>query len=226
MALLLLKCQKSTFLNKSSESDRAPSAQLLPQPKTTGHKNDQQPKASVEEIVPRQRKATFDVAKRFMEAIVFMKTPWPILPDDKYSMVEAALNFVIDVLDRQQSLAGAPAGTTSLCQLPSSPSHKIDPQTWDAVSLGLCLMLFSWIYDIDSAPNRTYLKPMISTIREWLANGAGETVVCSGLLALCCETELRIQVTKLLFDDAYLCKVVDDTISWFMRMEVLIRINH
>ena len=46
------------------------------------------------------------------------------------------------------------------------------------------------------------------------------------MLALCSATELRTQVKKLLFDDAYLCKVIDDKISWFMRMEVLNRIYH
>jgi len=35
------------------------------------------------------------------------------------------------------------------------------------------------------------------------------------------ETELRIKVKELLFDDAYLSKVIDDKKSWFMRMEVL-----
>jgi hypothetical protein len=35
------------------------------------------------------------------------------------------------------------------------------------------------------------------------------------------ETELRIQIKELLFDDAYLSKVIDDKKSWFMQMEVL-----
>jgi len=35
------------------------------------------------------------------------------------------------------------------------------------------------------------------------------------------ETELQIKVKELLFDDAYLSKVVDDTNSWFTRMEVV-----
>ena len=34
-----------------------------------------QPKASSDQNVPQYQKATFEVAKRFMEAIVFMKTP-------------------------------------------------------------------------------------------------------------------------------------------------------
>jgi hypothetical protein len=40
------------------------------------------------------------------------------------------------------------------------------------------------------------------------------------------ETELRIQIKELLFDDAYLSKVIDDKKSWFTRMEVLDLIYH
>jgi len=35
------------------------------------------------------------------------------------------------------------------------------------------------------------------------------------------ETDLRIQVKELLFDDAYLSKVIEDKKSWFTRMELL-----
>jgi len=71
-----------------------------------------------------------------MEVIVFMRTPWPIISDDKYSMVEEAWKLAIEAQDRQRALAGAPAGTPSVCQLPSGPSLKIDLQTREAVSLG------------------------------------------------------------------------------------------
>jgi len=40
------------------------------------------------------------------------------------------------------------------------------------------------------------------------------------------ETECQIKVKKLLFDDAYLSKVVDDKKSWFTQMEVLDLIYH
>jgi hypothetical protein len=40
------------------------------------------------------------------------------------------------------------------------------------------------------------------------------------------ETDLRINLKELVFDDAYLSKVVDDQKSWFMRMEVLDIIYH
>jgi len=39
-------------------------------------------------------------------------------------------------------------------------------------------------------------------------------------------TELRIQVKDLLFEDAYLFKVIEDKKSWFTRMEVLDFIYH
>ena len=71
-----------------------------------------------------------------MEVIVFMRTPWPIISDDKYWMVEEAWKHAIEAPDRQRALAGAPAGTPSVCQLPSGPSLKIDLQTREAVSLG------------------------------------------------------------------------------------------
>jgi len=87
-----------------------------------------------------------------MEAIVFTKTPWPILSDDKYWMVEEAWKRAIEAQDRQRAFAGAPAGTPSVCQLPGGPSLKIDPQTREAVSLGICLMLPYQIYNIDLCP--------------------------------------------------------------------------
>ena len=155
MAPPLLKHQKSALLNTSSESDRAPSAQALPQPKSSGDQNALQPKASANQNVPQHQKATFEVAKRFMEAIVFMKTPRPIVSNDKYSMVEEAWKLAIEAQDRQRALAGAPPGTPSVCQLPSGPSLKIDPQTREAVSFGFCLMLFYQIYDTDYGPNYT-----------------------------------------------------------------------
>jgi len=130
MAPPLLKRQKSVLLNKFSESDRAPSGRALVLPKkSSGDQNIPQPKASSDQNVPQHQKATFEVAKRFMEAIVFTKTPWPILSDDMYSMVEEAWKLAIGAQDPERALAGAPVGTPSVCQLSSGPSLKIDPQT-------------------------------------------------------------------------------------------------
>jgi hypothetical protein len=73
MAPPLLKCQKST-IQILRESDIVP-AQALPLPKAGGDQNVLQPKAVGDHNVPQHQKATFEVAKRFMEAIVFTKTP-------------------------------------------------------------------------------------------------------------------------------------------------------
>jgi len=84
-----------------------------------------------------------------MEAIVFTKTPWPIISDEKYSMVDEAWQLAIEAQDHQQALAGAPVGAPSVCPVPGGPSRKIDPQTREAVSvnsvfcssIGLVMML-------------------------------------------------------------------------------------
>jgi hypothetical protein len=147
MAPPLLKRKKSALLNKFSDSDRATSGRALVLPnQSSGDQNIPQPKASSDQNVPQHQKATFEVAKRFMEAIVFTKTPWPILSDEKYSMVEEAWKLAIEAQDRQRALAGAPVGTPSVCQLPGGPSLKIDPQTREAVSLEFCLMLLYQTY--------------------------------------------------------------------------------
>jgi len=66
----------------------------------------------------------------------------------------------------------------------------------------------------------------MSTSRGRLAVGARRTIVRSYRLDLGSETELRIQIKTLLFDDAYLSKDINDKKSWFTRMEVLDLINH
>jgi hypothetical protein len=78
----------STLRNKLSESDRVPSNKALPLRKSSGGQNITQPKASSDQNVPQHQNATFEVAKRIMEAIVFTKTPWPILFDNKYAKLE------------------------------------------------------------------------------------------------------------------------------------------
>jgi len=79
--------------------------------KSSRDQNISQPKASSDQNVPQHQTGTFDAAKRFMEAIVFTKNPWPIISDDKYSMVEDAWYLAIAAKDRQHALAGAPEGT-------------------------------------------------------------------------------------------------------------------
>jgi len=89
---------------------------VLPQLRSSGVQNAPQPKASPDQNVLQHQTATFEVANRFMQAIVFMNTPWPLLSDVKYSMVEKAWKLSIEAQDHQWALADAPAGTPSLCQ--------------------------------------------------------------------------------------------------------------
>jgi hypothetical protein len=147
MAPTLLKRAKSSLLDTLSESDRALSARALVLPTmSSGDLTIPQPKASSDQNVPQHQKATFEVVNRFMEAIVFRKTPWQILSDDKYSMVEEAWTLVIEAQDRQRALAGAPEGTPSVWQLPGGPSLEIDLQTPEAVSLEFSFMLLYQTY--------------------------------------------------------------------------------
>jgi hypothetical protein len=94
MAPPLLKCQKST-INILHKSDIVP-AQALPLPMAGGEQNVPQPKAGGDHNVPQHQKATFDVAKRVMEAIIFTKTPWPIISDEKYLMVDEGSELAIE----------------------------------------------------------------------------------------------------------------------------------
>jgi len=128
----LLRGQKSK-INISPESYIV---QALPLRKAGGDHNVPQPKAGGgDHNVPQHQKATFEVATRFMEAIVFTKTPWPITSDGKYSMVDEAWQLAMEAQDHQLALAGATVGAPSVCQLPGGPSLKINPQTQDTVSV-------------------------------------------------------------------------------------------
>jgi len=82
--------QMSTLLNKLTKSDCAPSALARPLPKTSGDGNIPQFKASCVQADRNHNQATFEVVKTLMEEIMFTKTPWPILTDAKYTMVEKA----------------------------------------------------------------------------------------------------------------------------------------
>jgi hypothetical protein len=129
----IAQTQKST-VNILCESEFVP-ALALPLPKAGGVHSVPQPKAGGDNNVPQHQKATFEVVKRFMEAIVFTKTPWPIISDEKYTMVDQAWQLAIEAQDRQWALAGAPVGAPSECQLLGGPSVKIDQQNRQAVSV-------------------------------------------------------------------------------------------
>jgi len=84
-ALPLLQHHKST-INISCESDIVKTLAL---PKAYGDQNVPQPKPEGgDNNIPQHEKATFEVAKCVMEAIIFTRTPWPIMFDEKYSMVD------------------------------------------------------------------------------------------------------------------------------------------
>jgi hypothetical protein len=69
-----------------------------------------------------------------MEAIVLTKTPWPIISDEKYLLVDEAWKHAIEAQNHQQALAGTPLGTPPVCQLLGGLSLIIDPQTRQALS--------------------------------------------------------------------------------------------
>jgi len=76
IASLLLRCQKSA-INISRESDVV---QALLRPKARGDYNVPQPNACGDHNFPQYQKATFEVAKWFMETIIFTKTPSQSFP--------------------------------------------------------------------------------------------------------------------------------------------------
>jgi len=78
--------------------------------------------------VPQHNKATFKVAKLFMEALICTKPPWAIISIEKYSMADEASNHAIEAQDCQHALAGDPLRTPSGCQIPGGPSLEIDSQ--------------------------------------------------------------------------------------------------
>jgi len=111
-----------TIIIISLESDIE---QALPLSTPSGDHKASQLMAGGEHSVHHHHKGTLEVAKRFIEAILFTKTPWPIISEGMYSMVDKAWKLTIDAQDRQRALAGAPVGTPSLCQLPGGLCLKI-----------------------------------------------------------------------------------------------------
>jgi len=72
----LLNHQKSSLLNKLSESDHTPTTCTLVLLNTSsGDQNIALPKASSDENVPQHQKANTKIARMFMEGIVFTKNP-------------------------------------------------------------------------------------------------------------------------------------------------------
>jgi hypothetical protein len=62
----------------------------------------------------------------FMVAILFTKTPWPILSDEMSLIVQGDWTQAIKAQDCQRALVGAAVSTPWLWRLASSPAFKID----------------------------------------------------------------------------------------------------
>jgi hypothetical protein len=126
----LLPKRQLSGINISRQSDIV-QAFLLP--KADGDHIFPQPRDCGDHKFPQRQKVTFEVAKPFMEAIVFKLTPCPIISDEKYSMVDEEWKPAIEAQDSQRVLAGAAGGRSSVCQLPGGLSLKIAPQSREAV---------------------------------------------------------------------------------------------
>jgi len=63
-----------------------------------------------------------------------MKTPWPILSDDKYSFIEESWKLAIEAQDWLQAVEAASVSRLSLCPFRSGPSLKFDLQMRDTVT--------------------------------------------------------------------------------------------
>jgi len=183
----LLKHRKSA-INISHESDIV---QALALAKAGGVQNVPQTKAGGDQNVPQHHNPTFELAERFMEATIFIKTPSPIISDEKYSMVQQTWKLAIGAQDCQLALASAPAGAPSVCRLPSGSSLEIDLQTPEAVCvysvfcswIGLMMILnletyivktadgFHWsaVGRVSSSNDCLELRVGIM-IRDWAAN--------------------------------------------------------
>jgi len=125
----LLKCPKSA-IDICGKSDVV---QPLPLPKAGGDNKVSRPKAGGDHNVPQHQMATFEVVKLLMKVIVFTRTPWSIISDDKYSIIDESWKLAIEAEHCQWALPGTSVGTSSVCQLPGGPSVIIDPQTRETV---------------------------------------------------------------------------------------------
>jgi hypothetical protein len=102
--------------------------------------------------------ATIEIAKRLMETIIFTTYTWPILSDDKYSMVEQAWKLAIEAQDRQWASACAHIDISSMCQLPGGRSLPKDPQTRKGASLECFLIRLNQIYGYGLPPQIYLVK--------------------------------------------------------------------
>jgi hypothetical protein len=123
----LLKHQKSTIYI-FPKSDIVP-AQVLPLSNASGDQSIPEPMADGEHNRPHHQKATYEGAEQCIEAMVFAKPPWPMISDERYSMVDEAWQLHIAAQYPQWAIACSPAGMPSVPQLPGGPAVKINQQT-------------------------------------------------------------------------------------------------
>jgi len=142
----LLKRQKSA-INISRKSDIVQPCLVS---KAGGDHTVLQPIAGGDHNIPQHQKATSKVAKLFMQSIVFTMTPWPIIFNEKYSMVDEARKLAVEAQNHQQRLASAPVGTPSVSQLTGGPSVIIICQTREALSVSSS---FSYSIGLMMIPN-------------------------------------------------------------------------
>ena len=132
----LLKHQKSTItIWCKSDVVPPPPPRALPLPKTGGHQNGLEENASGDHNILHHQMVTFEVVKQFMEPIIFTTTPWPMILDEMYSMVNEALKLAIKSQHCQCPLTGTPVVIQSVCELPAGPSLEFHPQTRHSVSV-------------------------------------------------------------------------------------------
>jgi len=103
-----------------------------------------------------------------MEAVIFRKTPWPVLSDVNYLLIEEAWTIAIHTQDCQWSLAISPVGAQSVCQLHGSQSLNIDLQKWEAVSPAFCVTVLYPTYSIEYTPTHSYNWRVVPVNDGWL----------------------------------------------------------
>jgi len=78
-----------------------------------------------------------------MEAIVFIKTPRPIILHEKYLVINKDCTLKIKALDCQLTSANAPSGMLSACNLPCPPFLSIEEQILYGSSVVFCLSSYT-----------------------------------------------------------------------------------
>lgn len=89
-------------------------------------------KAGGEYYLPQHTRAVFDLAKRCINAIMFTKTPIPIILNVRYSIVDEAVRVSIDTHTGHFWSAVIAVHTLSVCWFRWFLYLDIDPHIWEA----------------------------------------------------------------------------------------------